>query len=348
MALIDPDIRKAKTLPSRFYTTEESFQSLLPHFEGWQFAAHRSDISENNMLPLHHIEQINGECMVLVNSDQIRCLSNVCTHRGMRVVMEECNSKKLRCGYHGRSFELDGSFSHMPKFEEVIGFPTADVNLTNYCLEEWMGLLFTSVNESQFPDLSILEDRIGWIDIASFNRDTTKDRDYAIAADWALYCENYLEGFHVPYVHPELHSVIEHDDYRVEVFDGGVLQTGIAREGEECFNIPESSPDHGQKIAAYYIWLFPNLMLNLYPWGLSINIVVPVSSGKCRVLYRGYVKDNRSEVTGAGGDLDTVETQDQWVVEAVQRGLGSRSYDRGRYSPSMEIGVHHFHRLLTK
>ena len=72
MALIDPDIRKAKTLPSRFYTTEESFQSLLPHFEGWQFAAHRSDISENNMLPLHHIEEINGECMVLVNSDQIR------------------------------------------------------------------------------------------------------------------------------------------------------------------------------------------------------------------------------------------------------------------------------------
>mgnify|MGYP001592777752 FL=1 len=89
-------------------------------------------------------------------------------------------------------------------------------------------------------------------------------------------------------------------------------------------------------------------MLNLYPWGLSINIVVPVSSGKCRVLYRGYVKDDRSEEAGAGGDLDTVETQDQWVVEAVQRGLRSRSYDRGRYSPSMEVGVHHFHRLLTK
>jgi phenylpropionate dioxygenase-like ring-hydroxylating dioxygenase large terminal subunit len=86
MALIDSDIRKAKTLPSRYYTTKESFESLLPHFDGWQFAAHRSDLAQNNMLPLDHIEDITGQCMVLVHSDQTRCLANVCTHRGMRLV----------------------------------------------------------------------------------------------------------------------------------------------------------------------------------------------------------------------------------------------------------------------
>jgi choline monooxygenase len=133
----------------------------------------------------------------------------------------------------------------------------------------------------------------------------------------------------------------------MEVFPGGVLQTGIAREGEVCFDIPESSPDYGERIAAYYLWLFPNLMINLYPWGLSLNMVVPKTATTCRVLYRGYLKDASLVGGGAGGNLDTVELQDQEIVEAIQRGMGSKSYDRGRYSPTMEIGVHHFHQMLT-
>ena len=75
------------------------------------------------------------------------------------------------------------------------------------------------------------------------------------------------------------------------------------------------------------------MMFNFYPWGLSVNVVIPVSPTQCRVLYRGYVKDGNLAGQGAGSVLDTVEDQDQWVVEAVQRGMGSRAYDRGRYSP---------------
>jgi choline monooxygenase len=46
--------------------------------------------------------------------------------------------------------------------------------------------------------------------------------------------------------------------------------------------------------------------------------------------------------------LDTVEEQDQWVIEEVQKGMASNAYDRGRYSPTREQGVHHFHRILSQ
>ena len=132
------------------------------------------------------------------------------------------------------------------------------------------------------------------------------------------------------------------------MFEGGVLQIGIASEGEPFLEIPEGSPDYGKKIAAYYWWLFPGLMLNIYPWGVSVNIVVPEAVDKTRVIYQGYVTDPEMLGQGAGGDLDKVEIEDQFVVEGCLRGIRSTAYDRGRYSPKMERGVHHFHRMLTR
>ena len=89
-------------------------------------------------------------------------------------------------------------------------------------------------------------------------------------------------------------------------------------------------------------------MLNIYPWGVSVNIVVPEAVDKTRVIYQGYVTDPEMLGQGAGGDLDKVEIEDQFVVEGCLRGIRSTAYDRGRYSPKMERGVHHFHRMLTR
>ena len=111
-----------------------------------------------------------------------------------------------------------------------------------------------------------------------------RDREWEIAANWALYVDNYLEGFHIPFVHGDLNATLDHDRYRTELFDGGVLQMGIAREGEPRFDLPEESPDHGQRIAAFYWWLFPGLMLNFYPWGLSVNLVSPEAVDSTRVV----------------------------------------------------------------
>ena len=347
--LIDSDICKAQTLPSRFYTDESTFASIISGFSScWHFAAHESQLAENNVLPLEHMESLVGESMLLTRDDVIRCLSNVCTHRGMLISTEACSASTLRCRYHGRTFGLDGCFRNMPEFEEVEGFPSPTDDLPSFDMKRWKGLLFTGNNPSRFTEcLEELEARIGWMPIETFEHDPSRHRSYDIDANWALYVDNYLEGFHIPYVHGDLHEELDYDSYRTELFEGGVLQVGMARDGESCFDLPESSPDYGQSIAAYYYWLYPGLMLNYYPWGLSVNLVIPISVNRTRILYHGFVWDSSKLGQGAGGDLDKVESEDQEIVEATQRGVNSGAYDRGRYSPTRETGVHHFHRILT-
>ena len=89
-------------------------------------------------------------------------------------------------------------------------------------------------------------------------------------------------------------------------------------------------------------------MLNFYPWGLSVNLVIPLSVNRTKIIYHGYVGDPLMLGRGAGSNLDKVEAEDQEIVEATQSGVKSESYDRGRYSPTMETGIHHFHRILTR
>ena len=347
--LIDPDIRKAQTLPSRYYNDEEVFSKIVDEFaEYWHFAAHESQLAEHNTLPLEHMENLVSEPMLITRGDTVRCLSNVCTHRGMLVVTEACSATTLRCGYHGRTFGLDGCFRNMPEFDEVENFPLPSDDLTAFALKRWKGLLFTGTKPCRFEDcLKELEERVGWMPIESFQHDPSRHRSYEIGANWALYVDNYLEGFHIPYVHGDLHEELDYDSYRTELFEGGVLQIGIARSNESSFELPESSPDHGQRIAAYYYWLYPGVMLNFYPWGLSVNIVIPLSVDRTKIVYHGFVWDHSKLGKGAGGDLDKVEEEDQGIVEATQRGVAAGAYDRGRFSPTKETGVHHFHRIIS-
>ena len=191
-----------------------------------------------------------------------------------------------------------------------------------------------------------MRDRIGWLPFNEFRFDPTRSRDYLINANWALYCDNYLEGFHIPFVHASLNEALDYGSYTTELFPHSSLQLGIAKSGENCFDLPASSPDHGKSVAAYYWWLFPNTMFNFYPWGLSINIVRPLGVDRTKVSYLTYLWDESKLETGAGAGLDRVEREDESVVEAVQRGVRAKAYDRGRYSPTREQGVHHFHRML--
>ncbi len=167
-------------------------------------------------------------------------------------------------------------------------------------------------------------------------------------AHWALYCENYLEGFHIPFVHAGLNALIDYGEYATELFfPYSSLQLGLAKTEQDCFDLPASSPDYGKKVAAYYFWVFPNMMFNFYPWGLSVNVVEPVAVDECRVCFYAYVGDSSKLDKGAGAGLDKVEMEDEEIVENVQRGIRSRFYQHGRYSVTREKGTHHFHRILT-
>ena len=88
-------------------------------------------------------------------------------------------------------------------------------------------------------------------------------------------------------------------------------------------------------------------MLNFYPWGLSVNIVKPISVNKTKVEFRAYVWKEEKLDLGAGASLEKVELEDEEIVESVQKGVLSRFYKHGRFSPKMEKGVHHFHCLIS-
>lgn len=345
--LIDPDIRVARTLPSVFYTGQGEFEELKSVFSGWQFAAHKSELESVTIQPLNHIEDITGESMVLTKTDEVRCMSNVCTHRGMRLAISECDKKTLQCAYHGRTFDLKGNFRNMPEFEQATNFPSKKDDLPQFPIEEYLGMYFTSQSDCEPLPWGALKPRLDFLNIQSLKHDPTRDRDHQVSANWMLYVDNYLEGFHIPFVHPELNQALDYSGYITETFDGGVIQIGKAVEGDLKFDLPPGHPDEGQDIAAYYLWLFPNMMFNFYPWGMSLNLVVPVSTNKCRILYKGYVGDSELAEQGAGSILDTVEIQDQEIIEMVQKGMYSKVYDRGRYSPTREQGVHHFHRIIS-
>jgi choline monooxygenase len=130
------------------------------------------------------------------------------------------------------------------------------------------------------------------------------------------------------------------------LFPYGNVQLGVAKEGEMSFDIPADAEDAGKHVSAYYFWFFPNLMLNFYPWGLSLNLVEPKGPNKTTVLFQAYVWNEQLYTDEVEAAMHQTEMEDEAVVESVQQGMSSRLYHRGRFSPKMEIGVHQFHQLL--
>jgi choline monooxygenase len=351
---IDPDIRRAATPPAWVYRDADVYARELERVfaRTWHFAMPAAGLPQRgHAVPFTFLEGFLDEPLVLTRDaeDQLHCLSNVCTHRGNLVVEEAGPVPHLRCRYHGRRFALDGSMRFMPEFEEAEGFPRPEDDLPHVANARFGPVLFAALTPRvSFDDLvAPVRERVGWLPIESFEPDAGGSRDYFVAANWALYCDNYLEGFHIPYVHRALNATLDYGSYTTETFPYGCVQIGIAEPGEAAFDLPIGHPDHGKRIGAYYFWLFPSTMLNFYPWGLSVNVVTPLGVDRTRVTFLSFVHDPSMRGTGAGGDLHTVELEDEDVVTNVQKGVRSRLYDRGRYSPTREIGVHHFHRLLA-
>lgn len=353
---IDPDISRAHTPPASFYTDDAAFAALTERVlaRGWHFVGDVSACAKpGDLQPFTLLPGCLDEPLFLArdHGGALRCLSNVCTHRGTVLVDAQCIAgSSLRCRYHGRTFALDGSFRHMPEFDGCKHFPSQADNLAHAHVAEWRGLRFVSLQPAyDFAAMTAeLERRVGWLPVESFKLDASRSRDYTVKAHWALYCDNYLEGFHVPFVHASLNAGLDYGEYTTELLPKGVLQVGVAKEGEPCFTPPQGHPDHGKRVAAWYFWLFPCTMLNFYPWGLSVNVVEPIHRELTRVRFLSYVHDAAKLAQGAGADLHRVELEDEAVVEAVQAGLKGRFYQRGRYSPARETGTHHFHRLLAE
>jgi choline monooxygenase len=352
---IDEDITKASTLPGELYSSPAFFESTKQSIfsKSWHFVTDTDEVRVDGSIYPFVMSPgfLNEPLMINRTVTGLKCMSNVCTHRGNILVKgKQQNCKGITCCYHGKRFDLDGCFKSMPGFEEAKNFPTEVDNLPQVSLEEFGKLLFASIAPAfSFEDsFTKILDRLSFLPHNDLKHYPELSRDYLVKANWMLYCENYLEGFHIPFVHPGLSAAIDFGMYEYEIDKYFNLQIGIVKKGEETFDIPEGHVDFGKRVGAYYYWVFPNLMLNFYPWGLSINVVNPIEKDLTKVKFFSYVWDESKFDKGAGSDLDKVEREDEEIVERVQMGVKSQLYTKGRYSPTMEKGTHHFHRLVAE
>lgn len=352
---IAADIREAETLPGWAYSDPGLFQQSRERVfaRSWHLVADTSRIKvPGQVYPTVLLEGALEEPILLTRDakDDVHCLSNVCTHRGALLCEGEGVEQVLRCRYHGRRFALDGQFLSMPEFQGVVGFPAPSDSLPKVEHRVWRNFVFAGLAPAiPFAELTAaMDERLAFLPFENAVLDTTRSRDYLVKANWALYCDNFLEGFHLPYVHSGLAAAIDYGSYRTEIFKWSNLQIGLAAGGEETFAMPAGHPNAGQKVAAFWFWLFPNLMFSIYPWGVSVNVVKPLAVDRTKVSFLHYTWDPGKLDASAGNAIDRVEREDEAVVESVQRGVRGRLYRRGRYSPTRETGPHHFHRLLAE
>lgn len=349
---VAPSLRDARSLPGDFYTDPRWFawQRERLFARAWHLAPELLlPRAPGEVVPFSLLPGGLDEPLIAVRDGEVtRCLSNVCTHRAKLLVEIPGNLGSLRCGYHGRRFGLDGRCRHAPGFDDLPCEGPSDDDLPAAQTGWWRGLPFVSLAPDE--DLAV---RFGdaWARLAALPledlvHDPAGVKSFTLKAHWALYVENYLEGLHVPFVHPGLREALSMGAYRTDPMRRAVLQVGGARDGDEVL-LPADPLRPDDRVAAYYLWLFPHTMLNFYPWGMSANLVVPLAPDRTRVDYHRWVWDRARLGQGAGGDLDAVELEDDAVVESVQRGIGARGYLPGRYAPDWDAGVHAFHRMIA-
>lgn len=348
---VGPDPATSRTPAGSLYTSPEAWAALhLPLLaRTWHLVATVDQLPEvGAVLPVRLLPGVLDEPILLVRGEQgIHACANVCTHRGALLVASACTVTALRCPYHGRRFGLDGRMQHAPELHGLPDFPGEDDHLAPVAVGVWGPFVFVSLDPvAPFAELvAPLAARVGWLPMGEFARDPAGERGFEVRASWALWCENYLEGFHVPWVHPALARTLDWRAYRTERAPWGVVQIGVAPAGGEAFDVPAGHPDAGAAVAGWYFHLFATTTFNFYPWGLSVNVVEPTGPTSTRIRYQSWVWRAERRGVGAGGALDEVEHEDDAIVERVQAAIGARGYRRGRYAPGWEDGVHHFHRL---
>jgi len=352
---VDADIRKARTISKEFYLSMEAWERAKKNIfsNSWQYLGDKNILFRGGIktYPKVYMENYLEEPLLLTKANEtIQCMSNVCTHRGFILSHHPSESQNLVCKYHGRRFSLEGKCLSMPEFKEVEGFPSSCDHLKKLKLENWKQFLFTSLNPTiDFNQIfSKLDERIGFFGIENFTHCPQYDKVYSVNAHWALYCENFLEGFHIPFVHNDLNALIDYGEYTTQCYDDMVLQIAYASDGTAVFDLPKEHPDFGKNVAAYYYWIFPNMMLNFYSWGMQLNFIMPVTPKLTKVHFIYYLK-NQQDLRFKDGDQlgDKTEREDEFVVEGVQQGLESKLYTHGRFSPTREKGVHYFQKRIA-
>jgi choline monooxygenase len=261
-------------------------------------------------------------------------------------------ASRLRCRYHGWTYDLAGRLRGTPEFEGVADFRREDNGLAPVNAEEWGPLVWIHMGQSPAPlrrHLAPLIERTCGLGLEKLH--FVERREYRIACNWKVFVDNYLDGgYHVNTIHPGLAGVLDYSQYRTEISGNTSVQSSPLT----------SSSEKGDGIAkvragdrAYYWWVFPNFMMNIYQGLIDTNLVLPLGPNECRVVFDFYFENpkgcERKEFIDQSIAVGhQIQLEDIGVCEEVQKGLASRSYDTGRFSVRREAAGYHFHRLLAE
>jgi choline monooxygenase len=346
----DPNLPldRASTIPASWYVNKDLYELELKSVfsSTWQFAARKDQVASPGQ---YVTTDIAGEPVVIVRgSDNVlRAFFNVCRHHAAAVMTEpQGNAAQLRCPYHGWTYSLEGELKGTPDFSGVCDFDRARNGLVPVELTEWENWVFVKLTPSPFSFDADLINQIQSLklnDLHWFER-----RHYDFDCNWKVFVDNYLDGgYHVPYLHKGLDSVLDYGKYMIEngtrhclqwspmVSDGAEAQTGAVRRGDR----------------ALYYWIYPNFMINWYDGVLDTNLVIPRGVDQTEVIFDFYFPDVTSDEARQRNHASVevgqrIQDEDVAICKSVQRGLNSRAYNSGRLSVRREAGEHLFHRLL--
>lgn len=346
----------AETIPARWYTDPQflEIEKEKVFWRTWQPVGHAAKVAQNGC---YLVADIAGEpCAVVRGNDGLlRAFSNVCRHRASTILEGHGCIKSLRCPYHNWTYSLQGQLIAAPEFDGVENWDRSTVRLPPMRVEQWGPFVFLNV-DCQAPALSdIMGDipaQIEEIGCPINQLRLSKRRDYLIKCNWKVYVDNYLEGYHLPAAHPSLFRELDYNAYRVDTFRWYSSQFAPIRPPRQAQHEARrySSADAGSQ--ALYFWIYPNFMLNVYPDNLSSNIILPVGHDQTLTIFEWFSYSTGEPAAEVSEETvafsDEIQQEDIRICENVQKGLASRTYDRGRYSVKRENGVYHFHRLLKE
>ena len=319
------------TLDAEQYTSTQQFSKEIASIflTEWIPIAHTSEFLEKPFALERTL--YNHSLIILATKQGFQAFRNICPHRAGPLLWEgECTPlKALRCKYHGWRFDLQGQQTHSPDFGEEQRNRLQSVHIQVY-----NGLIFVCFASSpppfQWPQL--LDTHAP--DLSSFS--LYKTATHLLHCNWKTYVENYLEGYHIPYIHPSLRASIQQSQYKIHIHDTLITHEVPAK---------EDSP-----IAGFWAYMWPNTAINVYGTGMSIERILPIDVNHTHIQYLYlFVQDTPIEEKEAAIAMSReVTEEDILICNAVAKNLRSGQYQKGPLSPKHEHGLLHVHNLIRK
>ncbi len=334
------ELERASTPPASWYTDASvaGLEADAVFARTWQLIARGDQLAHTGAFVT---AELAGEPILVVHEgDALRGFYNVCRHHAAQVATDPCGTARaLHCPYHGWTYNLDGTLRNAPQFEGAEGLEGPEFNLQPVRVEQWHDWVFVCLD----PDAAPFAAQLGDLQLP-FDPTVLKHErrvSYELDCNWKVFVDNYLDGgYHVPYLHRELNGALDAAAYQIDVGERHCLQS--------CPTSSEASTAGAVRSGmAWYLWLYPNLMINWYEGLMDLNLVLPLGPERCVVHFDYYFADQDAAFREQSISVaDRVQAEDVAICEAVQRGLRSRSYDTGRLSPAKEGGERRFHQLL--